>query len=136
MPGVWAGLRSKPELILAPGALFFLIAAGVAARLLLKKRPAPEELERRRRGTIQLNGKMGDGEIIDVQGASIVYSYSVAGASYATSQETTGLESALPADPVAMIGPVVVKFDPRNPANSIVVCEEWSGLRGSPAPKH
>jgi hypothetical protein len=24
-----------------------------------------------------------------------------------------------------------VKYDPRNPANSIVVAEEWSGLRGA-----
>jgi hypothetical protein len=27
------------------------------------------------------------------------------------------------------LGPVSVKYDPRNPANSIVVSEEWSGLR-------
>src|SRR5580658_8760096 len=109
MPGVWAGLTSRPELILGLGALVLLAAVGVAARLFLKKRPAPEELERRRRGTVQQNGKMGDGEITDVQGASIVYSYHVAGISYATSQETTGLEAALPVDPVAMIGPVLVK---------------------------
>jgi hypothetical protein len=24
-----------------------------------------------------------------------------------------------------------VKYDPRNPANSIVVAEEWNGLRGA-----
>jgi len=136
MPGVWAGLTSNPEMIIALAALVLLVAAGVAAQWFLRKRPAPEELERRRRGTVQQNGKMGDGEITDVQGTSIVYSYLVAGISYATSQETTGLEAALPVDPVAMIGPVLVKFDPRNPANSIVVCEEWSGLRGSPSPRH
>ena len=27
------------------------------------------------------------------------------------------------------IGPVSIKYDPRNPANSIVLSEEWSGLR-------
>ena len=27
------------------------------------------------------------------------------------------------------LGPVAVKYDPRNPANSIVLAEEWSGLR-------
>jgi hypothetical protein len=28
-----------------------------------------------------------------------------------------------------MIGPVSVKYDPRNPANSIVISEQWNGLR-------
>jgi hypothetical protein len=36
----------------------------------------------------------------------------------------------------ALAGPAIVKYIPRNPANSIVICEEWSGLRarkgGSP----
>jgi hypothetical protein len=31
---------------------------------------------------------------------------------------------------MALLGPALVKFDPRNPANSIVICEEWSGLGG------
>jgi hypothetical protein len=136
MPGAWTGLTSKPEVSVAIGALvFLLIAAGVAARLFWRRKPGPSELERRRRGTVQRTGKMGDGEILDFEGASIVYSYHVAGISYTTSQEMTGLEAALPVNPTAMIGPVVVKFDPRNPANSIVVCEEWSGLRRSPAHK-
>ena len=29
-----------------------------------------------------------------------------------------------------MSGPVAVRYDARNPANSIVVAEHWSGLRG------
>jgi len=36
----------------------------------------------------------------------------------------------LPADRMSMVGPASVKYDPRNPANSIVLCEQWSGLRG------
>jgi hypothetical protein len=39
------------------------------------------------------------------------------------------LEALLPEDQMSMIGPALVKFDPRNPANSIVLCEDWSGLR-------
>ena len=29
------------------------------------------------------------------------------------------------------VSAISVKYDPRNPANSIVVAEEWSGLRGA-----
>jgi len=38
----------------------------------------------------------------------------------------------LPAD-LSAISPVAVKYDPRNPANSIVIAEEWTGLRASKA---
>ncbi len=106
-----------------------LLAAGLVAWLRLKPRPTPAELERRRRMTIHRNGKMGDGAIIDVEGASIVYSYSVAGVVYQASQDVTDLEDKLPADRMSMVGAVSIKFDPRNPANSIVLCEEWTGLR-------
>jgi len=30
--------------------------------------------------------------------------------------------------------PVQVRYDPHNPANSIVVAESWNGLRMSPSP--
>ena len=75
--------------------------------------------------------KNGDGEIVDVEtaSASIVYSYSVAGVTYESSQDVRALQALLPPDVMTMVGPVSVKFDPRNPANSIVLCEEWSGLR-------
>jgi len=95
----------------------------------MRPRVAPEELERRRRLTINGKGKLGDGEIIDFEGASIVYSYSVAGVGYTAAQDVMTLEALLPEDQMSMIGPALVKFDPRNPANSIVLCEDWSGLR-------
>ena len=72
---------------------------------------------------------MGDGEIIDVEGDLIVYSYSVAGVLYEATQDVTTLPGKLPADRMSMVGPVSVKYVPRNPANSIVLCEEWTGLR-------
>jgi hypothetical protein len=106
-----------------------LLAGGFIAWLALRKRAIPEEIERLRRTTIHREGKMGDGEILDVEGLSIVYTYSVAGVVYTASQDATNLEEKLPADRMSMVGPVSVKFIPRNPANSIVLCEEWSGLR-------
>jgi len=116
----------------AVAAAGIVIAAAVyGVRRHRRNRPGPEELERRRRAHLYREGKMGDGEIIDVrtEASSIVYSYSVAGVIYTASQDLNALRSLLPPDVMTMVGPVSVKFDPRNPANSIVLCEEWSGLR-------
>ncbi|MDP9053955.1 MAG: hypothetical protein M3N93_06580 [Acidobacteriota bacterium] len=120
----------KPELI----ALGFLIVAATAlllSRIFFSRKPDPEEVERRRREQIHLLGKLGDGEIIDFEplSAVITYSYSVAGVIYTTAQDASGLRQLLPADPMTVIGPTGIKFDPHNPANSIILCEEWSGLR-------
>ena len=115
----------------AAAVLVFVISlgGGFVAWHFLRRRPTPEEIERLRRLTVHREGKLGDGEILDVEGSSIVYSYSVAGVVYTASQDATTLEEKLPADRMSMVGPVSVKFNPRNPANSIVLCEEWSGLR-------
>ena len=120
---------------MAPGLLVVVILIAVAAIiwLRLRKRPTAQEIERQRRIAIQREGKIGNGQIIDVvsepEAASIVYSYSVAGVIYTASQDVTDLQDKLPADRMSMVGAVSVKFVPRNPANSIVLCEEWTGLR-------
>lgn len=132
MPGLWANLTARPSVlwlavcgVLLPGAVV------VAVRKHLRSRPAPEEVERLRRVKIHSDGKMGDGEIVDIETASgsILYSYTVSGVVYAATQDVSALRHMLPADPMTMIGPISIKFDPRNPANSIVMCEEWSGWR-------
>lgn len=114
-----------------PALIASVVVLAVAAMLWfrLRRRPTAEELERMRRLAIHRTGKMGDGEIVDVDGPSILYSYTVAGVLYTTSQDAASIEERLPSDRMSMLGPVLVKFDPRNPANSIVLCEEWSGLR-------
>lgn len=129
----WRGLKSNPEAIgIAVGCLGIAMAAVVySVRKHVRGRPTPEEVERRRRLTLHREGKMGDGEIVDVEAdsGSIFYSYSVAGVIYIASQDVSQLQSLLPPDVMTMVGPVSVKFDPRNPANSMVLCEEWRGLR-------
>ncbi len=130
MPGWWADLKGGLSLAgLALLAVIGLIAAWLAIRRLLRRRITPDELEKRRRQSINRNGKLGDGEIIDIEGSTVVYSYYVARVGYTTSQDVGALESLLPADRLAIIGPVSVKFLADNPANSIVLCEDWSGLR-------
>lgn len=106
-----------------------LLIAGGALLSWYRKRPSPEELERRRRNSIADIGKMGDGNITEVQEGMISYSYLVRGIEYFTNQDVSALATHLPADNWSMIGPVSVKYDPRNPANSIVISEHWNGLR-------
>lgn len=118
-----------PAWVAALGAFIVVAAIGVIAWLRFRKRPSPEEVERLRRLDLHRTGKMGDGQIVDVEGATIVYTYSIAGVIYTASQDAAGLQQKLPEDRMTMVGPVMIKFDPRNPANSIVLCEEWSGLR-------
>ena len=118
-----------PPWALALAAFVIVLAVGAIAWRFLGRRPTPEEIERLRRLGIHRTGKMGDGEIVDVDGASIAYSYTVAGVLYTTSQDASTLQANLPVDRMSLVGPVLVKFDPRNPANSIVVAEQWSGLR-------
>jgi hypothetical protein len=134
MPDRWASLVSNPAAI-GIAAVAILLAAAVIVRLALRKKISPEELERLRRLKIHQDGKMGDGEIVEVEAGSIVYSYNIAGMEYTAAQDTRDLQSALPANSMNLVGPVRIKFDPRNPANSIVLCEEWSGLRQAPAPR-
>ena len=110
-----------------------MLVAILVFRLWLRHRPSPEELERRRRIAINRVGKMADGTVIDVDDAAITFSYDVRGVEYTASQDISALLDLFPPDRCSVAGPVAVKFDSRNPANSIVLCEDWSGLRHMPA---
>jgi hypothetical protein len=127
----WAELPSNARIAgLALGVLAVVAAVAFVVWRNLRNRPNPDEIERRRREAINCTGKLGDGEIVDFEGAVIVYQYQVAGVAYRASQDVARIESFMPSDPTSAIGPALVKFDRKNPANSIVLCEEWSGLRG------
>jgi hypothetical protein len=119
MPVYWPLLVSLGVLLVAGGIYYFL----------RNRRPGPAELERRRREIIQSTGKMGDGTITEWQGSLLSYSYHAHGIEYQATQDLEGLEAYLPSAQSGMIGSVGIKYDPRNPANSIVVSEKWSGLR-------
>lgn len=110
-------------------AVVALGVAGVVFSFLRKRRPTPAELERRRREMIDGIGKMGDGTLTEMQGSLMSYSYHVRGIEYQATQDLNGLEAHLPPDQSGLIGPVSIRYDPRNPANSIILSEGWSGLR-------
>lgn len=105
------------------------LVTAVGAAVVFRARRGPAERERRRRLEVARRGRMRDGVVTDVVDNTIYFSYSVMGVEYAASQDVSGLRGYLPADLSAVIGPVTLKYLPANPANSIVACEEWCGLR-------
>ena len=101
----------------------------LAVWIILRCRLTPEERERRRRLQVNSSGRMADGVLNDIEGRTLYYSYSIRGVDYRASQDVSGLDAIVDWERDSLIGPVMLKFAPGNPANSIVVCEEWSGLR-------
>jgi len=93
----------------------------------------PEKRERRRRLHVNQNGRLGDALITEVTDALLYYSYTVHGVDYSASQEIATLRDRLPADPGRIVGVANLKYSPKNPANSILICEEWSGIRAPAA---
>ena len=99
--------------------------------MLLKKflgGPSPEDAERKRRLAVNAAGKRSRCEIVSFDGKSIFYTYSVAGITYGATQDVSGIPVRLPVNEEKILGQGSVKYDPRNAANSIVLCEDWSGL--------
>jgi len=107
--------------------VILLIAIGI--RAWRRSRLSPDEIERRRRRMLLARGKMGDASLVDIRGDLLVYSYDVRGVEYTASQDISSLREFLPPGSGMPAGPVLVRYDARNPANSIVLAEEWSGLR-------
>lgn len=118
----------SPELLLALSgvlAVVFLVAVYIAWK---KSRISPDERERVRRASLAAHGKMGDATLIEVTESMVLYAYSVRGVEYTASQDVSRLGGHVPPN-LSTLGPVAVKYDPRNPANSIIVSEQWTGLR-------
>jgi hypothetical protein len=130
MSGTLANLLSSGETTLVVLGTIALVALGAwGVRAYLDSRPTPAELERRRRSTLHAKGKMGDATLLEYRDHVVFYSYGVRGVEYTACQDLSDLKPRLPADLWSTVGPASIKYDPRNPANSIVLCEEWSGLR-------
>jgi hypothetical protein len=102
---------------------------GLAGGLVLRARLTPEKRERKRRLLVHQRGRLGDALITGASADALYYTYSVRGVQYEASQDVTALRDRLPADPERLIGLASMKYATNNPANSILVCEEWSGLR-------
>jgi hypothetical protein len=105
-----------------------VLLALIGYRAWKESRITPEERERQRRLRLVNTGKMGDATLVEIRDNLVFYSYAVRGVEYTASQDVSRLAQRVPTDLSAM-GAVSVKYDPRNPANSIVIAEGWTGLR-------
>ena len=106
-----------------------LVAGG--AFVIFQRRNTPERRELKRRFNVNSLGRLGDAFLLEASSESIIYEYDVQGVNYNASQDVQLLSAYLPEQPDRLIGPVNIKYMTRNPANSIVVCEHWSGIRAS-----
>ena len=114
------------------------------------------EAERERRSFLNRVGRIVDGQVLEVVEASpeqsgaahtglfgkrsaegtktlshkmLLYTYSISGVSYEAAQDISGLEEQACLERVVAGQPVGVKYDPANPSNSILLADDWSGLR-------
>jgi hypothetical protein len=129
MPGTLAYLSTSGMASASLLVVLIALLAWLGIRRWMRRRVSADELERRRRALLNEKGKMGDATLVEVRGDLLFYAYDVRGVEYTASQDVSALRAQLPTDPSAVNGVVFVKYDPRNPANSIVLAEEWNGLR-------
>jgi hypothetical protein len=121
-----------------------VLLAGTAAFMVwyfFRKRPTPEELERARRQMLVQSGRIVDGMLLDVcevepeDGRTLtmlLFHYRIGGVDYECTQDITNMGDVVNAAEVQAGFPCSVRYQPGNPQNSIVVAEQWSGLRAGP----
>ena len=134
-PGEWE---------IAAGAASVALLGAAAFWLVVRKRPTAEELERARRRFLVLSGRLVDGMLLDICEVEtpakskteagrtltlLLFNYRIAGVNYECSQDITDMREVVDAAQVRAGFPCTVRYQPGNPQNSIVVAEEWTGLR-------
>lgn len=139
-------------LAMAGAAVVAVIMIGYA---FLRPPESPEVIERKRRLHLNQIGRITEGQVVelaehppeprierkllfrsspkplaDTQRRHLVsYSYAISGVTYHTAQDITGLEGQIRFERLVAGQPASVKYDPSNPTDSILVADDWSGLR-------
>lgn len=114
-----------------------------------------EDAERKRRLHLNHIGRIAEGQVVELSEQTaepaeeprglfggkakpledrgprhlVSYSYSISGVTYHTAQDITGLESQVRFERLVAGQQASVKYDPSNPSDSILVADDWSGLR-------
>jgi hypothetical protein len=130
MPGTlaWSDAAAKTGLLaLALAGVALTLLAILGYRAWKAARVTPQERERRRRDLLVKRGKMGDAALVDVRDGLLFFTYDVRGVEYTASQDISALKDMVPQD-LSSIDAVAVRYLPENPANSIVLAEDWTGL--------
>lgn len=123
------------------------MVGGAFLSKLLGRSPDPDEIERQRRAYLNQIGRIVEGQITDLVEVAedkarrkstkevngrrklVCYSYSISGVSYETAQDITSLEGRAGMERIITGLPASIKYDPSNPSNSILLADDWSGLR-------
>jgi hypothetical protein len=131
------------------------VAAVAGAALAAIATVDPEEAERKRRLHLNQVGRIAEGQVVELAEHEalpprasrgifggkpqpsadhrarqlVSYSYAISGVTYHTAQDITGLESQVRLERLVAGQPASIKYDPSNPVDSILVADDWSGLR-------
>ncbi|MGC2499083.1 MAG: DUF3592 domain-containing protein [Acidobacteriaceae bacterium] len=132
-----------PHLIGTVAAVVVCIG-GAVTYLVLRRRPTAEEIERERRAELVRSGRIMDGTILDISEFEtaaaverpaeihfILYKYEIGGVAYESSQDVYALRDLVNPAELRLGFPCSVRYDIHRPENSIVVAENWSGLRNT-----
>jgi len=100
------------------------------------RRKTPAELEKLRRLSINRCGRIIGGRVVDLLEAEsaglnsvlVFYAYEVAGVTYEAAQDLSALPEVAARVRFFSGHTASVKYDPKRPGDSIIACEEWSGL--------
>jgi geranylgeranyl pyrophosphate synthase len=146
-------LLADPKTVLALVAAI-LAAIGILFYAFFRPSADPEEAERKRRLHLNQIGRIAEGQVVELMNHPaeekpgpkglfgskarplagklrhiVSYSYSISGVTYQTGQDITGLESQVRLERLVAGQPASIKYDPSNPVDSILVADDWSGLR-------
>jgi hypothetical protein len=130
MQGVPTDYTAAELITVALAAVLVGLLAVIGYRAWQRSRVTAEERERRRCAQLVVTGKISDAMLVEIRENLVFYSYAVRGVEYTASQDISRLVDKAAVD-FAGVSAMSLRYDPRNPANSIVVAEEWSGLRGA-----
>jgi hypothetical protein len=96
---------------------------------------SPSQRERQRRLALNAAGRLTDGTLVEPPHNAaapdvrlLFFRYEVSGVEYTAAQDVSALLNEGEAASLRSGTVAAVKYDPRKPSNSIVICEQWSGL--------
>jgi Protein of unknown function (DUF3592) len=145
-------LAADWKLILTMG-VAAIAAVSMIAYAFFRPTEPPEAVERKRRLHLNQIGRIAEGQVVELAehapeapapkkfGARarllphtgprhlVSYSYAISGVTYHTAQDITGLEGQVRFERLVTGQPASIKYDPANPSDSIIVADDWSGLR-------
>lgn len=142
------------KIVLAMGGAA-IAAILMIAYAFIRPNEEPEEAERKRRLHLNQIGRIAEGQVVELAEHPpeprqapkklfgvrarpladarprhlVTYSYAISGVTYHTAQDITGLEGQIRLERLVAGQPASVKYDPSNPSDSILVADDWSGLR-------